>query len=76
MTPEDIKAIRDAEGGTKAMAERLEVTTRAVRYLCPNAVPRPRLEREIRRLVSTEPGPEEGRLENGLAGLPTARRLL
>lgn len=51
MTPAEVKAIRDAVGGTKAMADRLEVTDRAVRYLLKRGVRRPKLAKEIRGLV-------------------------
>jgi hypothetical protein len=48
MTPSGVKAIRDQLGSTKAMAEKLEVTPRAVRYLLRNGVKRRKLEREVR----------------------------
>ncbi len=54
MDSEEVKAIRDAVGGTKAMAERLEVTDRAVRYLCQRGVRRPKLAKEIRGLLKAE----------------------
>ena len=36
MTPAEVKSIRDAVGGTKAMAERLDITELAVRSLLQN----------------------------------------
>lgn len=51
MTPEEVKAIRDAVGGTKAMAEKLDITDRAARYLLQNGVKRRKTKRELRRLV-------------------------
>lgn len=54
MTPAEVKAIRDAVGGTMAMAKRLEVTDRAVRYMLRRGVKRPKLERELRGLLPTE----------------------
>ena len=54
MKASEVKAIRDQLGGTKAMAEKLEVTPRAVRYLLRDGVKRPKLERELRGLVGKE----------------------
>jgi hypothetical protein len=54
MTPSEVRAIRDALGGTKAMAERMDVCDRAVRYHCQQGVKRRKLEREIRGLVEAD----------------------
>lgn len=51
MTPAEVKAIRDQVGSTKLMAELLEVTPRAVRYLLRSGVKRAKLEREIKGLI-------------------------
>lgn len=56
MTAGEVKAIRDQVGGTKAMAERMDVTPRAVRYLCQKGVKRRKLEREVRGLVEAGKG--------------------
>ena len=55
LTAAEVKPIRDQLGGTKAMAERLEVTPRAVRHLMRRGVKRPKLQREIRGLVGDIP---------------------
>lgn len=54
LEPEDVQAIRDQVGGTRAMAERLDVTMRAVRQQCKRGVKRAKLAREIRGLVESQ----------------------
>ena len=51
MTPEEVKAVRNQIGSSKAMAELLGITTRALRYHLRNGVKRKKTEREIRQLV-------------------------
>jgi hypothetical protein len=40
LTPAEVKAIRDAVGGTEKLAERLEITERTARYFLRNGVSR------------------------------------
>lgn len=54
MTPEEVKAIRDAVGGNKAMAGLLDVTERQVRYLLKDGASRKKTVKEIRRLVGVK----------------------
>ena len=51
MTPEEVRAIRDQVGGTKAMAEKLEVSDRMVRYWCVRGIVRKPMARLVRGLV-------------------------
>lgn len=51
MTSEEAKAIRDQLGGTKAMAELLEVSDRMVRYWCQDGVKRRSTAKLVRALV-------------------------
>lgn len=51
MTPEQVKAIRDQVGGTKAMAELLEVSDRTVRYWCERGVKPKPMQKLVRGLV-------------------------
>lgn len=54
MTPEEVRAIRDQVGGTRVMAERLEVAERTVRYWCLWGVKKRLLVRVVRGLVAME----------------------
>lgn len=51
MTPVQVQAIRDRVGGTKAMAELLELTDRAVRSMCQNGIKRRSTAKQVRALV-------------------------
>ena len=51
MTPAEVKRVRDVIGGTKAMAERLEITDRAVRKLLQHSAKRKSTVSRIKRLV-------------------------
>lgn len=53
MKPEEVRAIRDQVGGTRAMAERLEITDRAVRYWCERGIRRRPVERMVKGLVDS-----------------------
>ena len=52
MTPEQVRVIRDQVGGTKAMAELLEVSDRSVRYWCKDGIKRRAMAKVVRGLVS------------------------
>lgn len=51
MTAEQVRAIRDQVGGTKAMAELLDMSERAVRYMLRRGVGKTVMVRAIRGLV-------------------------
>lgn len=51
MTPAEVQSIRDQVGGTRAMAERLHVTDRAVRSMCQHGIKRRSTISQVRALV-------------------------
>ena len=56
MTPAEVKAIRDAVGGTKAMAEQLDITERAVRFLLQNGAIRKSTINRLKALAGSKRG--------------------
>ena len=52
MAPDLVRAIRDQVGGTKAMAELLEVSDRSVRYWCRDGIKTRAMAKVVRGLVS------------------------